>query len=280
MKKLNLKIISMTLVIFLAGFFIFPFLIFTAQDISGNLRLLSADSDEQEHEDAEDQDDGHTNILAAQDTSVSYDTGGTVKYVYSTSGMVKYVFEQVFGREPYQAEINSWVNNFNNGNASAYSLVNMAMFGIEMGFQVNALNNKDYVYFLYKCLLQRTPDLDGLNAWYNRLQSGKSKNEVLQGFMVSQEFANFCSKFDVKPYLLKEINNKNILALYKIGSSPKTFTGIDMQQSTTASSSVSSSTPTTVTNTAPASTTTAPPPSLPPGHKDIGSKVCGSCHAV
>jgi hypothetical protein len=270
MKKLNLKIISMALVIFLAGFFIFPFVIFTAQDISGNLRLLNADSDEQEHEDAEEHDEGHTNIPASQSKSVSS----------NTSGMVKYVFEQVFGREPFQAEINSWVNNFNNGNASAYSLMNMAMFGIEMGFQIKALNNKDYVYFLYKCLLQRTPDLDGLNAWYNRLQSGKSKNEVLQGFIVSQEFVNFCSKFDVKPYLLKEINNKNILALYKIGSSPKTFTSIDKQQGATTSSSVSSSTPTTVTNTAPASTTTSPPPSLPPGHKDIGSKVCGSCHAV
>lgn len=159
MRKPSLKIVSMTVVVLLASFFVVPSIIMAASD---------------------------------------------------TSGFVKHVYEQVLDREPSQSEINIWVDRFNDGSASAYTLVNAAVLGIEKGSEVNALNNKDYIYLLYKNLFQRTPDIDGLNAWNSRMQSGKGKSEVLQGFIVSQEFANLCSKFNVKPYLSKEIDNKNI----------------------------------------------------------------------
>jgi hypothetical protein len=227
MKKINLKIVSMVLVILLSSFFIFPSIILAAQNSSG---------------------------------------GG------DNSGLVKYVYEQILDREPSQSEINSWINNFNKGSASAYTLVNTAMFGAERGSQVNAMNNKDYIYFLYACLFQRTPDLDGLNAWYNRLQSGKRKNEIIQGFVVSQEFANLCGEFGVKPYFSREINGKTIAALYSIGSSSGAFTSIDTPQEETASSSSSSSTP--VKNTSPSS---KPPKTVKSVYHHAGES-CSKCH--
>jgi hypothetical protein len=198
-------------------------------------------------------------ILAAQDSSGSSDS----------SGLVKYVYEQVLDREPSQSEINSWINNFNKGSASAYTLVNAAMFGIERGQQVNSMDNKDYIYFLYNSLFQRSPDLEGLNAWYNRLQSGIGKNEIIQGFVVSQEFANLTGKFNTKPYLSKEINNKTIAALYSINSSSVTFTSIDVPKEESASSSGSSSS--SAESTSPSS---KPPKSV---HHHAGES-CSKCH--
>ena len=224
MRKINLKIISVIAMIFIASFFIFPSIILAAQNLSGDS---------------------------------------------NTSGLVKYMYGQVLDREPSQSEINTWVNNINKGSASAYTLVNTAMFGIERGSQVNALNNKDYIYFLYNCLFQRTPDLEGLNAWYNRMQAGKGKNEIIQGFVVSSEFANLCGKFGVKPYFLKEVNNKTIASLYTIGSSSGTFSSIDSPQVESVSSSSSSSAP--VKNTSPAS---KPAKSV---HHHAGSD-CSTCH--
>ena len=224
MKKINMKVVSMVLVIFLSSFFIFPSIILAAQDLSGDSN-----------------------------------TGGLVKYIYS----------QVLDREPSQNEINSWVNNFNKGSASAYTLVNAAMFGIERGPQVNAMNNKDYIYFLYECLFQRTPDLDGLNAWYNRLQSGKGKSEIIQGFIVSQEFANLAGNFGVKPYFSKEINSKTIAALYSIGSSSRAFTSIDVPQKETESSSDSSSEP---------AENTSPSPKPPKSVYHHAGESCSKCH--
>ena len=283
MRKLNLKIVSMTIAIFLAGFFIFPSIILAVQDVSGNLGFLSADSEggeyegEEENEGAEDFDDAPSIVFATQNSTSSNGAGGTsgiVKLEYNTGGMVKYVYELVLDRDPSQSEINSWVNNFNNGNASSYVLVKTAIFGIETGPNVKDLDNKGYIYFLYKFLFQRSPDLDGLNAWYNRLQSGKSKNEVLEGFIVSQEFASFCSKFDVKPYLSREINNKNISSLYAIGPLPAAFTSVDIIQEEPSSSSNDSSSSSSSSSSSNNSTSSPPRSNVPPGM----SGDCSSCH--
>ena len=99
MRKLNLKIVSMTIVIFLAGFLIFPSIILAVQDVSGNLGFLSADSDEEENEGAEEEgaedlDDAPPIVFATQSSSSSSSTGGTSgivnleynpAYVYLTS---------------------------------------------------------------------------------------------------------------------------------------------------------------------------------------------------
>ena len=59
------------------------------------------------------------------------------------------------------------------------------------------LSDKDYVTLLYNTILNRKPDTKGLNYWINKLSSGKSRNDILAGFVDSKEFQDLCASYGV-----------------------------------------------------------------------------------
>jgi len=64
-------------------------------------------------------------------------------------------------------------------------------------FRAKNLSNEEFVKRAYRTLLDREADTAGLNYWKNRLSSGVSRTEVLNGFIYSTEFANLCKKYGI-----------------------------------------------------------------------------------
>lgn len=57
--------------------------------------------------------------------------------------------------------------------------------------KANSLSNEEYVKNLYKAVLGRDPDAEGLKFWINYLiKSGQTKERVLECFLDSEEFKN------------------------------------------------------------------------------------------
>ena len=56
-------------------------------------------------------------------------------------------------------------------------------------------NNKEYVKILYRTFLGREAESGGFEYWMNQLNSGKSRDQLLEGFVDSVEFGNILRGF-------------------------------------------------------------------------------------
>ena len=57
------------------------------------------------------------------------------------------------------------------------------------------LSNEAFVAILYKGIMDREPDADGLKAWTAVLDKGESRYHVYEGFVYSKEFTELLSKY-------------------------------------------------------------------------------------
>ena len=59
------------------------------------------------------------------------------------------------------------------------------------------LPNREYVQRIYKAMLNREPDDNGLNYWTGRLDKGDSPAVVIKGFVDSEEFRQVCEAYGI-----------------------------------------------------------------------------------
>lgn len=59
------------------------------------------------------------------------------------------------------------------------------------------LNNSQFVFVLYRSILGREPDTNGLNHWVGILNSGTSRASIVDGFIISDEFGIICNNYGV-----------------------------------------------------------------------------------
>ena len=67
-----------------------------------------------------------------------------------------------------------------------------------MEFTNRNTSNAEYLNILYSAFFDRAPDATGFNAWLVALNSGTSRQEVLNGFLGSQEFANLAQQYGIQ----------------------------------------------------------------------------------
>lgn len=70
-------------------------------------------------------------------------------------------------------------------------------FILSTEFKNRNLSNNDYVDVLYRTFFDREGDPEGKEYWLNKLNSGRSREDILAGFVNSVEFANLCDTFDI-----------------------------------------------------------------------------------
>lgn len=58
--------------------------------------------------------------------------------------------------------------------------------------------NEEFVAVLYRTFFNREPDQAGFNAWVGVLRAGTSKEEVIEGFINSTEWANLCLRYGIR----------------------------------------------------------------------------------
>lgn len=62
-------------------------------------------------------------------------------------------------------------------------------------FKQRNLGDKEFVTILYKTVMDRLPETEGLNYWMNQMKNGMSREEVLHRFIISPEFQNLRKSF-------------------------------------------------------------------------------------
>ena len=65
-------------------------------------------------------------------------------------------------------------------------------------FMNKGYTNEDFVTILYRTFFNRNPEQAGFEAWVNALNNGASKEEVIEGFINSTEWANLCLTYGIR----------------------------------------------------------------------------------
>jgi len=97
---------------------------------------------------------------------------------------------------PYDiAGLNDWTNRYLTGEAKVSDIAFGFIFSPE--FVGKGLSDSDYVDTLYRTFFNREPDEGGKADWMNKLADGMAREDVLNGFVGSQECINLVATFGI-----------------------------------------------------------------------------------
>ena len=108
---------------------------------------------------------------------------------------VSRMYTKALGR-PYDVSgLNDWTNRYITGTAKVSDIAYGFIFSQE--FLSKGLNDSDYVDTLYRTFFDREPDNGGKSDWLGKLKNGSSREDVLNGFLGSQECKNLIASFNI-----------------------------------------------------------------------------------
>jgi len=84
--------------------------------------------------------------------------------------------------------IDKTYNNFPDALSAAKNMAHVAMYRSDVQDKIAALNNEEFLNYLYDALFHRAPDTEGLANWLEGLNNGLSKSFVTDYFINSTEF--------------------------------------------------------------------------------------------
>jgi len=112
---------------------------------------------------------------------------------------VKRFYSVVLGREADAGGLADWVNRLNTKVATGADIATGFVFSPE--FDESSKDNVTLLNLLYKAFFNREADAGGLSGWLTQLEQGTSREDVLNGFLYSQEFVNLCDKYGIIAYI-------------------------------------------------------------------------------
>ena len=89
-----------------------------------------------------------------------------------------------------------WIRLLLNGSNSAADVVR-GFFNSQEFLKKN-LSDEDFVERLYLTLFDRNSDPTGKADWLRNLKNGSSRNQILNGFIGSQEFIRLCEQYGIR----------------------------------------------------------------------------------
>ena len=119
----------------------------------------------------------------------------------SIRSFVRRLYNLCLGREPDEGGFNTWVSALKNKTKTAGEVVYGFFNSAEL--KKKGLSDGDYVNLCYMVLMNRMPDTSGFEYWVERLEMGISRNFILRGFILSQEFKALCEKYGILPGTIK-----------------------------------------------------------------------------
>ena len=109
---------------------------------------------------------------------------------------VRRMYKVCFDRDPDEAGFEGWCNGLKNGTENYRSIALGFLTGEEM--TVRNLSDEEYVTEVYKALFDREPDEGGYNSWLNALKNGMTRAELVEGFIVCDEYSNICDEYEIE----------------------------------------------------------------------------------
>lgn len=113
--------------------------------------------------------------------------------------MTKFVtraYRLILSREPDDSGLNAWVTQLYTGKNTAADI--MYGFTESEEFKDKKLSDEDYISVLYRVVLDREPDGDGIRNWLDVMHGeDATRLEVLKGFIESVEFTKLCERYGI-----------------------------------------------------------------------------------
>ena len=125
----------------------------------------------------------------------SYKSDEPVDQGNKIEAFVARLYKVCLGRAYDQEGLDNWVGALTSGNADVYSVVEE--FFNSQEFMNRNLNDTEFVTVAYQTILGREPDKSGLEHWVNNLTWGDTRDDVLYGFLGSQEFKILCREYGI-----------------------------------------------------------------------------------
>lgn len=105
-------------------------------------------------------------------------------------------YRRCLNRFPDEAGLDNWVRSLANKTSSGTNVANGFFFSKE--FTDRNVSDSEFLTILFQAICQRSPDPSGYGFWMCCLEQGQSREEVLLGFVHSQEFQQLCSDYGIK----------------------------------------------------------------------------------
>ena len=99
-------------------------------------------------------------------------------------------------RDPDQPGLYNWVNNLQMRTMNGAQIAANFFFSPEMN--AKNLSNDKYIELLYNTMMGRPSDDAGKAYWLGNMNSGMTKEQVLNGFIVSPEFTGICETYGIE----------------------------------------------------------------------------------
>ena len=140
------------------------------------------------------------NAIKGMEDLINYgDLNATIHYdSKKLNDFVSRLYRNFLKREPDEKGLADWVDALVSGRGTGAQVV--SGFVLSNEYQANSLNNKEYITALYRIIFDREPDEEGLKAWISVIEDGGyTHEEVLAGFINSEEFIDLCKKLEIRP---------------------------------------------------------------------------------
>ena len=116
--------------------------------------------------------------------------------VTGAESFLRRIYEYILEREPDTEGLNYWKDQLKT--ISAAELVKK--FFNSQEFINKNVSDEDYVKIVYRVMLGREADTEGLNYWVGRLIQGTDRDAIIDEFAHSQEFKELAQKYGIKAY--------------------------------------------------------------------------------
>ena len=120
-----------------------------------------------------------------------------IDYEYLIKRFVSRFYRLCLNRDPDEKGLDGWTKGLMKKTLNAEDIAKGFIFSRE--FIERNTSDEDFLSVLYKAFFDRDADILGWNGWLNTLKGGKGRDEVLDGFLNSQEFIDLAGEYGINP---------------------------------------------------------------------------------
>ncbi len=136
---------------------------------------------------------------AADGSGVSASCEVTVTEMSEQERLVRAFVERMYtivlNRPAEEQGLADWTKRLMEKQLDGGTLVNMFVFSDE--FIARNVNNEEYIKILYRAVLGREADADGLKMWKELLDGEWTRDQLKDGFVLSDEFKALCDSYGI-----------------------------------------------------------------------------------
>jgi hypothetical protein len=121
------------------------------------------------------------------------------RYGATNNGFVRMLYDNALGRVYDGGGFGFWTGELTANTMAGSQIAYHFIFSAELAPTINSLSDNDFIAFLYQTLMNRSYDSEGYANWQKHLESGMTREEMVNYYVNSPEFAGICASFNVTP---------------------------------------------------------------------------------